>query len=66
MRARVGSEFFSPNDVINELARRGTRYPASTILTHVVSRMCANAADHHGTTYADLERVGDRLYRQMQ
>ena len=60
--ARVGSEVFAPQDVIDELQRRGTRYKTSTIRTHVVSRMCADAPDHHARTYDDLERVGAGLY----
>ena len=50
VRARAGSEFFSPDDVISELARPETHYASSTIRTHVVSRMCANAPDYHATT----------------
>jgi len=64
VRARTGQETFTPQDVIDELQRRGTSYKASTIRTHIVSRMCANAPDHHARTYDDLERVGDGLYRR--
>jgi len=45
------------------MQRDGTQYEASTILTHVQSRMCADAPDNHGTTYADLERVARGRYR---
>jgi hypothetical protein len=45
--------------VIDELLRTGTRYKPSTIRTHIVSRMCANAPDHHASTYDDPERVAD-------
>jgi len=41
VRVRTGSETFAPQDVIDELQRRGTSYKPSTIRTHVVSRMCA-------------------------
>jgi hypothetical protein len=54
---------FTPRDVIDELHRRGTSLADSTIRTHVTSRMCASAPAHHGTVYADLERVGRGLYR---
>ena len=64
VRARTGRDTFSPQDVINELQRQGTSYKPSTIRTHIVSRMCANAPDHHARTYADLERVGDGQYRR--
>lgn len=62
--ARTGSELFAPQDVIDELQRRGTSYKPSTIRTHIVSRMCVNAPDHHARTYDDLERVGGGKYRR--
>jgi hypothetical protein len=55
---------FSPQDVVDELRRRGSLHAKSTIRTHVVSRMCVNAADHHGRVYDDLERVADGRYRR--
>jgi hypothetical protein len=61
--ARNGNRPFSPDDVIREMRARGTRYAESTIRTHVVSRMCSNAPDHHAATYDDLIRVGSGLYR---
>jgi hypothetical protein len=64
VRARTGRDTFSPQDVINELQRRGTSYKPSTIRTHIVSRMCANTPDHHVRTYDDLERVADGQYRR--
>ena len=64
VRARTGRETFTPQEVIDELQRRGTSYRPSTIRTHIVSRMCANAPDHHARTYDDLERVGDGQYRR--
>lgn len=66
LRARLGSDVFSVDEVVNELARRGSRYRPSTIRTHVVSRMCRNAPAHHAVTYDDLERVGPGLYRQSR
>lgn len=65
IRARTGSDLFTVQDVLDELARRGTRYAASTIRTHVASRMCADAPDHHARVYDDLERVDAGLYRQL-
>lgn len=62
--AHTGRETFTPRDVIDELNRRGTVYKPSTIRTRVVSRMCADAPDHHARTYDDLERVGDGVYRR--
>lgn len=58
---RLGSETFTVMDVLREM--RGTEYAESTIRTHITSRMCADAPDNHGTTYADLDRVGRGRYR---
>jgi hypothetical protein len=62
--ARTGHETFTPQEVIDELQRRATVYKPSTIRTHIVSRMCVDAPDHHARTYDDLERVGAGLYRR--
>ncbi|MER6592296.1 hypothetical protein ABT214_10650 [Micromonospora purpureochromogenes] len=62
--ARTVDGTFTPQNVINELRRRGSTYTPSTIRTHVVSRMCANAPDHHARTYDDLERLADGRYRR--
>jgi hypothetical protein len=61
--ARTVDGTFTPQDVIDELRRHGSTYAPSTIRTHVVSRMCANAPDQHARTYDDLERVADGRYR---
>lgn len=61
--SRLDQDVFSPADVVREMQRHGTAYSQSTIRTHVTSRMCADAPDNHGTTYADLERVGHGRYR---
>jgi len=50
--------------VIDELQRRGTAYKPSTIRTDVVSRLCADAPDHHGRTYDDFQRVRAGQYRR--
>ncbi len=54
---------FTPDEMVRALRQAGSAYEESTIRTHVVSRMCANSPDNHGTTYADLERVGRGRYR---
>ncbi|MDP9792451.1 hypothetical protein J2S43_000963 [Catenuloplanes nepalensis] len=56
---------FLPQDVIDELRRSGSTYADSTIRTHIVSRMCANAPDHHARTYDDLERLPNGRYRRQ-
>ena len=54
---------FSLANVISELRRRRSVYEESTIRTHVTSKMCRNAPDHHDTAYNDLEQVGRGRYR---
>jgi hypothetical protein len=63
IRSRRGSEVFTPQDVVDELRRRGSKYGDSTIRTHVVSRMCRDAPVNHAVVYADLERVDRGEYR---
>lgn len=57
---------FSPRDVIDAMQRAGSGYRTSTIRTHICSRMCANAPDHHAVVFNDLVRVGHGLYRLRQ
>jgi hypothetical protein len=45
---------FTLADVIAEMRARGSRYAESTIRTHVTSRMCANAPNHHAVVYRDF------------
>jgi hypothetical protein len=54
---------FTLMQIITFLRCAGSRYAESTIRTHVTSRMCADAPDHHGTTYDDFERLGGGRYR---
>lgn len=51
------------DDILNHLRRQSSSYKPSTIRTHVVSRMYANAPDHHQVTYPDLLRGDDRTYK---
>lgn len=57
------AEIFTVQEVIDEMRQRGTSYEESTIRTHITSRMCANAPDHHAVVYPDIERVGEGEYR---
>jgi hypothetical protein len=54
---------FTIDEVLSRLREEGTAYAASTIRTHVSSRMCANAPDHHAIVYHDLFRVSEGRYR---
>ena len=64
LERRHGRTAFDLVEVVQEVQAAGTGYRESTIRTHVTSRMCADAPDHHGTTYADLERVDRGRYRR--
>jgi hypothetical protein len=64
METRSPDGTFSPQDVVDELRRRGSTLAAQAIRTHVVSRMCGNAPDNHARTYDDLRRVSDGRYRR--
>lgn len=66
LTTRHGREIFSPSEIVAELWRRGSQYRESTIRTHIVSRMCADAPDHHAVVYDDLQRVGPAQYRLKQ
>jgi hypothetical protein len=63
VRATTGSDTFTPQDVIDELARRRSPYAPSTIRTNIVFRMCSETPDHHARVHHDLERVGPGRYR---
>jgi hypothetical protein len=66
VRAIVGDDplkEFTVADVQSQMEHNGTSFAASTIRTHITSRMCSNAPDNHGVTYDDLERVTPGHYR---
>ena len=56
-------DVFQLNDIVREVQAATKRYTESTIRTHVASKMCKQAPDHHRTVYPDLDRVGRSLYR---
>lgn len=61
-----GLEFFTVQEIVDCMTRRGSSYAESTIRTHVTSRMCTNAPDHHAVRYKDLERIEHGTYRPLQ
>jgi hypothetical protein len=63
LAARSPDGTFTVDDVVRFLRQRGSTYAESTIRTHVTSRMCANAPDHHASVFADLLRVSHGQYR---
>jgi len=60
---QTGRQEFTLQEVVDAMQAAGTGYAESTIRTHVASRMCANAPEHHAVTYGDFVRVGDGVYR---
>ncbi len=60
----TGRETFTLPELVDHLRRHGTRYRDSTIRTHVASRLCVDAPDHHAVRYPDFERVGPGLYKR--
>jgi hypothetical protein len=61
--SRSGRSFFTLQEVLDEMARRSTRYAEATIRTMVTSHMCANAPNHAAVTYEDFERLDRGEYR---
>ncbi|GAB3147356.1 hypothetical protein GCM10027290_30510 [Micromonospora sonneratiae] len=53
--ARSPDGTFRPQEVIDELRRRGSTYAESTIRTYIVSRMCANAVN--AASIVDLAQI---------
>lgn len=61
---RAGSELFTPQEVLDEMKRRGTRYAHSTVLTMITSHMCVDGVSP--TEWPDLRRVDRGLYRRLR
>jgi hypothetical protein len=55
---------FTTQQIVDELMASDSALAPATIRTHITSRMCVDAPDHHGTTYDDLERVSRGVYRR--
>lgn len=66
LERRHGRTDFELADVVSEVLAVSTSYAESTIRTHITSRMCRDAPDHHARTFEDLERVDRGLYRRRR
>lgn len=64
LELRDGRQVFRLVEIMAEVKAAGTRYRDSTIRTHLGSRMCGNAPDHHAVVYNDLVRVATGEYRR--
>ena len=63
LSARSGDGTVTLEEILENVRNRGSEYKPSTIRTHVTSRMCSNAPDHHAVTYRDLVRVSEGTVR---
>ena len=61
--ARKRRNEFRLTEIVQYLKDANSEYSESTIRTHVTSRCCANAPDHHAKVYRDFERIGKGMYR---
>lgn len=57
---------FTVSEVLDLMKSCETNYKESTIRTHITSKCCANAPNHHGTVYNDFERIGRGIYRLIE
>lgn len=60
-----GENRFTPKEVIEYMKSNNTNYAESTIRTHITSRCCSNAKDHHAVTYNDYEALGNAQYKVL-
>jgi len=58
-----GETEFSTPQVLLCMVRRRSRYQATTIRTHISSKMCANAPKNHGVRTNGFVRVAHGRYR---
>lgn len=57
-----GLNEFTVQQVLEAMERAGTTYKQSTIRTHLTSKCCIDAQQHHQTVYDDYKRIGYGLY----
>lgn len=60
-----GENRFTPKEAIEYMKRNNTIYVESTIRTHIVSKGCTNAKQHHATVFNDYERIGIGYYKVL-
>lgn len=54
---------FRLSEVLVYMKSNKTSFKESTIRTHITSKCCSNAPNHHGMVFNDYERIGRGLYR---
>ena len=56
-----GKNIFELNEIVSDLKEIG--FNESTVRTHITSRCCAGANEHHAKTYSYFNKVGKGLYK---
>lgn len=64
LESRHDRRAFALAEIVREVRQAGEPFEESTVRTHITSRMCGDAPNHHAVTYNDLERVGRGVYRR--
>lgn len=62
---QTGLDYFTVQEIIDCMAQCGSAYKESTIRTHITSRMCVNAPDHHAVKYKDVKRSNRGTYQLL-
>ena len=65
LEGRTDRDTFRLVELVAEVMATTSEYEESTIRTHIVSVMCANAPIHHSNHTDDLLRVGQGQYRRL-
>jgi hypothetical protein len=61
-----GATQFGLQRIVRRALDLSDRYPESTIRTHIVSVMCADAPVHHENHTNDLRRVSRGVYERIR
>lgn len=64
LERRHGRPDFPLHEIVTKTLAEDRQFKESTVRTHVVSRMCVDAPDHHALGLADLGRVRRGVYRR--
>jgi hypothetical protein len=52
------------SDIVSEVLKQTTRYPETTLRTHIASFMCVDAP-HHNPSWPDLRRIDRGVYKRI-
>lgn len=61
-----GENRFTAIEIVDYLRNKGTTYSENTIRTHITSRCCKNAPEHHDSRYEDFERIDKGYYKVLE